>query len=164
MVPLLLFLLFYFACYASIIPMDKIASGGSARCNDGTPYFFYFRASVFNNTKNWLLYLQGGAFCFDSYSCAQRYKDAKFLMSSDGDPDTISTGQILSDQQEDNPLFYDWNQVYLRYCTSDSFCGNASSSSTPWSFLGAHVVPDVVAKLKTMGLSDAPDTTVFFTG
>ena len=40
----------------------------SAVCNDGSTAVYYFKASPTKSTT-WVLYLQGGGFCFDDKSC-----------------------------------------------------------------------------------------------
>jgi hypothetical protein len=125
-----------------------------ATCNDGSPYVFYMNAQAAD--APWLLFFQGGAWCFDNASCLLRMQQTPQLMSSSSYPPQATFGAALDDQPGANPVFASWNKVVLPYCTSDDFCGarNASSAS-PWSFQGSRVLPAVVAALKQHhGLED----------
>jgi len=118
-----------------------------ALCNDGTPYGFYFRPGVNNGTTKWVFRLQGGGWCWDIPSCASRWKYSQYWMTSKDLPATMNDtdcigpachGGILSSDPKINPYFYDANQVYIWYCSSDSHLGNnaASPQTGNWYFYG----------------------------
>jgi hypothetical protein len=115
-------------------PLVRVPTlGNDAICNDGSPYVYYLRRGSMKH--NVLLFLQGGAWCFDLVSCQERWTQTPDLMSSKGYPATLNMDAILSDNNSFNPLFANWTHVFFPYCTSDDFSGNASATSTPWSFL-----------------------------
>eukprot|EP01128_Nolandella_sp_AFSM9_P004952 TRINITY_DN2336_c0_g2_i1.p1 TRINITY_DN2336_c0_g2~~TRINITY_DN2336_c0_g2_i1.p1 ORF type:complete len:400 (+),score=72.96 TRINITY_DN2336_c0_g2_i1:1-1200(+) len=145
-----------------------IAPGpGKPTCNDGTDYIYYVNRPQ-NKTANWVIFMEGGAWCFDGPSCDERYEKQNELMSSSNYPSSWSYDQgILSEDPSTNPLFFNWNLVFLPYCTSDDFSGNATKpeTGTNWSFLGSRIVPTVVTLLKSdHGLVDRGDTTVLLSG
>ena len=53
----------------------------SVTCNDGTQAGYYFRPS-FNFSKKWIVFLEGGWYCFSIYSCHQRWLKMRNLMTS----------------------------------------------------------------------------------
>lgn len=134
-------------------------------CNDGSPYVYYVRPSFGSN--KWVLFYQGGGYCFDQASCSDRQHTQGNLMTSKGSKATIDFGEgILSGDSRKNPLFAQgWNSVYLPYCTSDVYSGTAEKSSLPLVFLGSRVPPAVIADLKlNFGLVDSATTTFLVTG
>ena len=50
-----------------------------AVCNDGSPAGFYFKAG---NPDLWIVHLQGGGWCYDQPSCAQRMSSTPGKVSS----------------------------------------------------------------------------------
>lgn len=50
---------------------------------------------------------------------------------------------ILSHDKEVNPYWWDWNVVFVQYCSSDSFLGNIEKKDveyyTPYDFLGSEI-------------------------
>ena len=101
-----------------------------ALCNDGTGAVFYFRPHEGEeNTDRWVIQLQGGGGCRSGDSCAARWcsVDTNFgmtQMTADLAPDGGINGAGILNRREANP-FGDWNQVFLRYCSSDSWGGTA---------------------------------------
>ena len=136
-----------------------------ARCNDGTAAVFYFRPyEGEENRDRWVVQLQGGGGCRDAESCAKRWcsVDTNFgatQMSSRFAPSEDIDGKGILRRRQDNP-WGDYNQVFVRYCTSDAWSGtNANVSATAphprtgedvsyvTSFLGARVVDAVISTL-----------------
>jgi len=138
-----------------------LLSDGVTVCNDNSPAGYYIR---YMNSTKWVIYLQGGAFCFDDKSCDSRWKETPFWMSSLPWPPFIQGTGILSSNEKHNPHWWDANSVYLGYCSSDSWSGSAVAPSTSkWSFLGSKIVPAIVQDLlSNWNLKSAKD--VLFTG
>eukprot|EP01121_Diplochlamys_sp_Union-15-3_P001389 TRINITY_DN11209_c0_g1_i1.p1 TRINITY_DN11209_c0_g1~~TRINITY_DN11209_c0_g1_i1.p1 ORF type:complete len:366 (-),score=64.43 TRINITY_DN11209_c0_g1_i1:37-1134(-) len=129
-------------------------------CNDGSSSGFYFRNGT--SKDRWLIYLEGGGFCYDNTSCSLRWKNSEGLMSSKGWSPTRGGSGILSDDPAINPHWHDVNMVYVPYCTSDSYCGAQPKSELGWSFMGSVVVEQIFHRLLSQGLNEA--TEVVFTG
>lgn len=144
-----------------------------AVCNDGTPAYIAFRPGVGGGARRWQIYLQGGGSCYRGEACAERYTDARRLMSSaavnDGDPvpsDRFSG--ILSSDPGINPDFYDANLVYVAYCSSDQWGG--TQPATPgvtdlndvrrWHFRGRAIVDALLAELPGLGLGGGDEVLV----
>lgn len=103
-----------------------------AVCNDGSPAVMYVRAAAtMATTHNWVFHFQGGGGCGADYDqCRERwcgigsYNGSK--MSSKMTPETIGEkGFTLRDTK--NKLG-DANQVFVYYCSSDSWAGNKSDA------------------------------------
>jgi len=94
-----------------------------ARCLDGSPPAFYFRAA--SNPKNadkWVLFIQGGGWCYKDESCLER--SLTHLGSSKKMNKTMVLHGMLSDSESENPEFYSWNHVVFAYCDGASFTGS----------------------------------------
>jgi len=140
----------------------------NAVCNDGTMSGFYVsnavkeRAGAGARGQTWVVYLQGGGWCFDRASCLGRMGQLPHYMSSKPWAPTRADGGLLGPDPAMNPL---WNasKVYLPYCTSDGYVGNrgASPETYGWHFRGQVVVESMFAELvRSFGLKTG-DTLVF---
>ncbi len=95
-------------------------------CNDGTPAVAFVRAALDpSRAGDWVVHLDGGAFCSDGPSCAARWcgeggYDAGD-MSSAWAPLARTYGGLTSSRPSN--AFAGWNQVYVPYCTSDMWMG-----------------------------------------
>uniref|UniRef100_A0A673FQD1 Palmitoleoyl-protein carboxylesterase notum1a-like n=1 Tax=Sinocyclocheilus rhinocerous TaxID=307959 RepID=A0A673FQD1_9TELE len=58
----------------------------SVTCNDGTPAGYYLKES--KGSRRWLIFLEGGWFCFNKENCDSRYETTRRLMSSSKWPQT----------------------------------------------------------------------------
>ncbi|PFX31169.1 palmitoleoyl-protein carboxylesterase notum1a-like isoform X1 [Stylophora pistillata] len=124
-------------------------------CNDGTPAGYYLRKA--HGSKRWIVYLAGGEFCTSSESCNARYSKMKYLMSSaTWSSFRFGTG-ILSSDPVLNPTWWNANLVYIPYCSSDAWIGNASASETGerFSFVGSRILERVFMELTSKGLDNA---------
>ena len=102
-------------------PAEFISLSGYplAKCLDSTPAAMYFRPSK-TNSKNWIIYLDGGFDCDTGPSCDLVLRLDKGTSSVY--ERTISEnleggkwytqGDFISPFQSDNPGFYDANAIY----------------------------------------------------
>ena len=101
------------------------------RCLDGSPFGYYIRRSTSTvNSRKWIFLLEGGGLCVEPIDCIARknsdegsssYWDNSFIPGTDGLKD------ILSDNPEENSFFFDYNHVYLKYCSGDTWTGTKNS-------------------------------------
>jgi len=151
-----------------------------ALCNDGTAAFFYFRpATTVASENRWVIQLQGGGGCGSPDSCAARWcsVDTNFgetqmtnlLSPAEG----INGNGILEASgafAEPNPVG-DWNHVYVRYCSSDNWAGQAGPVEVDAvhpvtgdpvtfriAFSGRMIVDAVLETLRRDGASPPPYT------
>ncbi|GIY51203.1 palmitoleoyl-protein carboxylesterase NOTUM [Caerostris darwini] len=143
-------------CRSSKAPaMRKVMlANRTVTCNDGSPAGYYIRES--RSSKRWIIYLEGGWYCFDEKSCNHRWSRSRNLMSSTLWPETRSVGGILSPDPEENPYWWDANQVFLPYCSSDTWSGASHSSRKgEFSFLGSLIIIEVIKDLLNKELFSA---------
>jgi len=95
-------------------------------CNDGTPAVAYVRGALDPaRAGDWVVQLDGGAFCDGGDACAARWcgegaYDAAD-MSSSWSRETRKLGGLGSAMPSN--AFAGWNQVFVPYCTSDMWMG-----------------------------------------
>lgn len=140
-----------------------------AACNDGSPAVLYFRPYAGDtNRDKWLIVLNGGGGCDTGEECAKRWcgVDTNFNadnMSTANASNGVGGGGILA-REAGNP-FADYNQVEVRYCTSDAWAGRGMAVTTTAMdpktgatvtyqihFAGAHVYEAVMATLRQDGV------------
>ncbi|XP_035515460.1 palmitoleoyl-protein carboxylesterase notum1a-like [Morone saxatilis] len=97
----------------------------SVTCNDGSPAGYYIKES--KGSKRWLLFLEGGWYCFNRQTCDSRYRTMRRLMSSTKWPQT-RTG----------------NRTHMLF---PALCDYA--------FMGSLIIKEVVNELLTKGLDNA---------
>ncbi len=95
----------------------------------------------------WLIRAQGSQYCWNSEVCAERWNGfAWFLMSSNHTREWISNTEHDVEGVFDfflkafgainvdpilNPLWHNWNHVYMWSCSSDAFMGDAPPCEAP---------------------------------
>ena len=157
-----------------------VAAFPMARCNDGTAAMFFVRpAATAAGRSRWVIQLQGGGSCKNPVACAKRWcrVDTNFGMTQmtatlapmrgtvgDG---ILRRGGALG---QPNPVG-DWNQVFVRYCSSDEWSGASGpvdvDSLHPVTgapvrfrieFNGASILDAVIATLRRDGAAPPPYT------
>ena len=131
-----------------------------ATCNDGSPIGYYFSPAPSGSNNTWIVYLEGGGWCYDAASCAARPSS---LTSSKAWEPTASYNGLLSPLE---PRLADSNRVFLRYCSSDGWLGSSAAPVFPgFRMMGRSYVGAVLADLaKSRGLGAAAATTLLLTG
>ncbi|XP_072036160.1 palmitoleoyl-protein carboxylesterase notum1'-like isoform X3 [Amphiura filiformis] len=128
----------------------------SVTCNDGSPAGYYLRKSY--GSKKWLVYLEGGWYCYNEPSCRARWASSSRLMSSTEWPKTKTGSGVLSADPEENRVWWKANVVYIPYCSSDVWSGTASASDTgSYAFMGALIIQEVLQELMSVGLMSAKE-------
>ena len=126
-------------------------------CNDGTTAGYYIKRSYESN--NWILYLEGGWYCFNDASCTQRMNTPELngLTSSRNWLSKKRGLGILSPSVIENPTWYNANHVLVPYCSSDAWSGNISrfESGGKFSFMGYRIINEVIQELLPQGLREA---------
>ncbi|KAK2869434.1 hypothetical protein Q7C36_001305 [Tachysurus vachellii] len=126
----------------------------SVTCNDGTPAGYYMKES--RGSRRWLLFLEGGWYCFNKQNCDTRYDTMRRLMSSTRWPQTRTGTGILSPQPEENPHWWNANTVFIPYCSSDVWSGaSPKTDQNDYAFMGSLIIQEVVKELLTKGLDNA---------
>ncbi|KPJ19827.1 Protein notum-like [Papilio machaon] len=127
-------------------------ANSSLTCNDGSPAGFYFRRG--SNSQHWVVYLEGGGYCWDEASCAARWRRRPGLMSSARWPRARRPPALLSADPTANPLWHASNHVLLPYCSSDMWAGTRLTAvNGSFIFAGRLIVRSVLADLLRLGLA-----------
>ena len=108
-----------------LVTMPGAVARWGARCLDGSPAAYYYRAatSAANATK-WVLFFEGGGGCFTPESCLARAGTR--LGSSTRMPRTATCGGPLDEDGAAND-FASWHHVLFAYCDGASFAGAAAA-------------------------------------
>ncbi|KAJ6699600.1 PECTIN ACETYLESTERASE 4 [Salix purpurea] len=93
-----------------------------AVCLDGSLPGYHFRKGFGSGSNSWLLHIEGGGWCNTIASCLERKSTA--LGSSKYMDHQVRFSGILSHQSSQNPDFFNWNKVKIRYCDGASFAGH----------------------------------------
>ncbi|XP_054159747.1 palmitoleoyl-protein carboxylesterase NOTUM-like [Oppia nitens] len=129
-------------------------SNSSVTCNDGTVAGYYIRQNY--ASRRWIVFLEGGWYCFSAVTCHQRWLKMRGLMTSAHWPEAKSVGGILSSSRDENPHYWNASHVYIPYCSSDIWSGDSPAKAPgDLSFLGSRIVEQVIRELLPRGLSDA---------
>ena len=111
----------------------------------------YFKAATNPAYSNvWLLYLEGGDWCYDEFSCTERMQNVPQYASSTKWQQWQKLGGIF----ETNPVktpFAEANKAYIAYCSSDAYVGDASAFG--YQFRGQRIVSAALkALVQTHGM------------
>eukprot|EP01041_Mallomonas_annulata_P000132 gene132-211_t len=148
------------SCQAKQFVVDK----GDAKCIDGTPPVYYLRTGSGNGIRKWHVHFEGGAWCENFNTCSMRAKTT--LGSSLRLPKCMTLphwGTYLDANRFDNPLLYNFNTVYVRYCDGGSYAGNTAVivNGTTLYFHGMHNRNEVIKNLLSgQGMSDATEVLI----
>ncbi|CAB4285046.1 unnamed protein product [Prunus armeniaca] len=126
------------------------AGAKGAVCLDGTLPAYHLHPGHGSGANSWLIHLEGGAWCNDTRSCSNR-KNSAYGSSSLMEKERAFTG-ILSNEAEDNPEFFNWNRVMLRYCDGASFSGDSENKEANLQFRGQRIWLSAMEDLMSKGM------------
>ncbi|TYH32469.1 hypothetical protein ES288_A01G254400v1 [Gossypium darwinii] len=147
------------------VPLTLLQSAKAtgAFCLDGSLPGYHFQKGFGSGSSNWLLHIEGGGWCNSIESCNSRKGTS--LGSSNYMEHQVQFAGILSQDPSQNPDFYNWNKVKLRYCDGASFAGHPESefkNGTKLFFRGQLIWEAMMNELLSLGLSKAKEA--FLTG
>ncbi|XP_022757703.1 pectin acetylesterase 3 isoform X2 [Durio zibethinus] len=103
--------------------------------------------------KELLLKELGGGWCNSIRTCVfrktTRRGSSKFMEKQ------INFTGILSNKAEENPDFYNWNRVKLRYCDGASFAGEGQNEANQLYFRGQRIWSAAMEELMSKGMQNA---------
>ncbi|XP_020587714.1 pectin acetylesterase 9 isoform X2 [Phalaenopsis equestris] len=131
------------------------ASSIGAVCLDGSPSAYHLHRGFGAGANNWLLQFEGGGWCNDLLSCLERSKTRRGSTRYMNKLEVFSG--ILDDDPTNNPDFYNWNRVKLRYCDGASFAGDSEykNGTTVLHFRGKRIWEAIINDLLPKGLMNA---------
>ncbi|CAL9185805.1 unnamed protein product, partial [Musa hybrid cultivar] len=128
------------------------AAAKGAVCLDGTVPGYHLHRGFGSGADNWLVDLEGGGWCNDVGSCLYAIKGHR---GSSNYMEKLYFSGILSDKPEQNPDFYNWNRVEVRYCDGASFAGEGFDGEHNLYFRGQRIWSAVMEDLMSKGMRSA---------
>ncbi|AQK95511.1 Pectin acetylesterase 5 [Zea mays] len=138
------------------LTLVRRASEKGALCLDGSAPGYHLQGGSGSGSRSWLIHLEGGGWCRNLKSCASRQRS--MLGSSRYMEGQVEFTGILSDDKSQNPDFYNWNKVKIRYCDGASFSGDVKDelqNGTRFFFRGQRIWEAVMNELVVKGLRNA---------
>lgn len=138
-----------------MVPLTLIQGAASqgAVCLDGTLPGYHLHLGHGSGANSWLIQLEGGGWCNSIRSCVYR-KTTRRGSSKYMEKQIPFTG-ILSNKAEENPDFFNWNRVKLRYCDGASFSGDGENETAKLNFRGQRIWMAAMQELMSKGMKDA---------
>ncbi|CAF2126412.1 unnamed protein product [Brassica napus] len=121
-----------------------------AVCLDGTLPGYHLHRGHGSGANSWLIQLEGGGWCNNVRTCVYRKKTRRG--SSNYMEKELQFTGILSDKAQENPDFFNWNRVKLRYCDGASFSGDGQNEAAQLQFRGERIWRAAIDDLKANGM------------
>ncbi|XP_078446727.1 pectin acetylesterase 6-like [Wolffia australiana] len=138
-----------------LVPLTVIVSATSkgAVCLDGSPPAYHLHRGYGSGSNSWLVQLEGGGWCNNARTCVFRktthHGSSKYMEKE------LSFSGILSNKADENPDFYNWNLVKVRYCDGGSFSGEGYDEVHGLFFRGQRIWSAVMEELLSKGMQYA---------
>ncbi|XP_071725496.1 pectin acetylesterase 10-like [Rutidosis leptorrhynchoides] len=129
------------------------AAAKGAVCLDGTLPGYHLHRGFESGANSWLIQLEGGGWCNTIRSCVYR-KTTRRGSSKFFEKQLPFTG-ILSNKAEENPDFFNWNRVKVRYCDGASFAGDSEDKANNLQFRGQKIWLAAMEDLMSKGMKNA---------
>ncbi|GLT88475.1 hypothetical protein SLE2022_065000 [Rubroshorea leprosula] len=138
-----------------MVGLTLIQSAGTkgAVCLDGTLPGYHLHRGYGSGANSWLIQLEGGGWCNNVRTCVYR-KKTRHGSSTYMEKQIPFTG-ILSDKAEENPDFFNWNRIKLRYCDGASFSGDSEDKAAELQFRGQRIWLAAMEDLMSKGMHNA---------
>ncbi|GMH11375.1 hypothetical protein Nepgr_013216 [Nepenthes gracilis] len=129
------------------------AASKGAVCLDGTLPGYHWHRGFGSGANSWVVQLEGGGWCNDHRTCVYR-KTTRRGSSNYMEKQIPFTG-ILSNKPEENPDFFNWNRVKVRYCDGASFAGDSQDEASQLYFRGQRIWLAAMEELMGKGMQNA---------
>eukprot|EP00483_Globobulimina_turgida_P012582 UN12605 len=167
----------YYRVYGEIetlgtrVNLTDAMNQNGAVCLDGTVPVFYWRPGFGDGVNKFHVFFQGGGWCAGNDTaiapcmdtCQHRATDTLGSSLTYG-PTANFDSTYMSSNQSINPLSYNWNTVYVKYCDGGSFSGNNDTvlnGARNLHFRGWRTLNGVFAELdKTYNWAKATDVII----
>jgi len=114
-----------------------------AMCLDGSPPAYYFQKGTGSGENKWEFHHEGGGYCVTLADCYGRSQTGLGSSKSYAQM-TDLPNDYLSNDPNVNPLMYNWNKVFFKYCDGAFFSGNndtvANYNGHPLYFRGFRIL------------------------
>ncbi|XP_054818615.1 pectin acetylesterase 2-like [Prosopis cineraria] len=135
------------------LTLIEAAASKGAVCLDGTLPGYHLDPGFGSGANSWLIELEGGGWCNNIRTCV--YRKTTRRGSSNYMEKQIPFSGILSNKAEENPDFFNWNRVKLRYCDGGSFSGDSQNEAAQLQFRGQKIWLAAVDELMSKGMQNA---------
>lgn len=132
--------------------IHRAASRGAV-CLDGTIPAYHLHRGFGSGANSWIVQLEGGGWCNDHRNCV--YRKRTHRGSSNYMERQIPFTGILSNKPEENPDFFNWNRVKIRYCDGASFAGEGHDEASKMYFRGHRIWLAAIEELMAKGMRNA---------
>ncbi|XP_051145324.1 pectin acetylesterase 10-like isoform X2 [Andrographis paniculata] len=129
------------------------AASKGAVCLDGSLPGYHLHRGFGSGANSWLIQLEGGGWCNNIRSCVYRKKTHRG--SSNYFEKVIPFTGILSSRPQENPDFFNWNRVKIRYCDGASFAGDSENKAAGLQFRGQRIWRAAIEDLMSKGMRNA---------
>ena len=136
-----------------------------AICNDGSPSGFYLSSSTSPSPSSnyYLIFLEGGGWCYDEPTCIARMSTSNNLTSSLNWAQNRSVGGFFDSTSIE--FMKTATHVYVPYCSSDGHMGNFGyNENINFTMNGKQIVEAVFHTLEEIFSLNDPNSTVLFGG
>ncbi|KAF8108480.1 hypothetical protein N665_0108s0017 [Sinapis alba] len=143
------------ASKVSMVPLTLIQGADSkgAVCLDGTLPGYHLDRGFGSGANSWLIHLEGGGWCNNRSSCefrkTTRRGSSKFMEKA------LNFTGILSNKPQENPDFYNWNRIKLRYCDGASFSGDSQDEGSQLFYRGQRIWQVAMEEFMSLGMQKA---------
>lgn len=137
---------------ALMVGLTLIQGAGAtgAVCLDGTLPGYHLHRGYGSGANSWLVNLEGGGWCNNIRTCVYR-KTTRRGSSKYMEKQLAFTG-ILSNNAQENPDFFNWNRVKVRYCDGASFAGDGENKASQLQFRGERIWSAAMQDLMSKGM------------
>ncbi|KAF9669791.1 hypothetical protein SADUNF_Sadunf13G0001100 [Salix dunnii] len=132
------------------LTLIKSAAAKGAVCLDGTLPGYHWHRGYGSGANSWIIQLEGGGWCNTVRACVYR-KNTRRGSSNYMEKLLPFTG-ILSNKPEENPDFFNWNRIKLRYCDGASFTGDSEHEAAQLQFRGQRIWSAAMEDLMVNGM------------
>ncbi|CAN1353384.1 Pectin acetylesterase 6, partial [Linum perenne] len=122
-------------------------------CLDGTLPGYHIHRGSGAGANSWLIQLEGGGWCNSVRNCV--YRKTTRRGSSKYMEKVIPFTGILSEKAEENPDFFNWNRIKLRYCDGASFNGDSQNEAAQLYFRGQRIWSVAMEHFMSLGMKSA---------
>ncbi|CAN6905816.1 unnamed protein product [Brassica oleracea] len=143
------------ASKVSMVPLTLIhgADSKGAVCLDGTLPGYHLDRGFGSGANSWLIHLEGGGWCNNRSSCVfrktTRRGSSKFMEKA------LNFTGILSNKPQENPDFFNWNRIKLRYCDGASFSGDSQDEDLQIFYRGKRIWQAAMEEFMSLGMQKA---------
>ncbi|KAM7273616.1 hypothetical protein ACFE04_028280 [Oxalis oulophora] len=132
------------------LTLIQSAAAKGAVCLDGTLPGYHLHRGYGSGANSWLIQLEGGGWCNSIRNCVYRKKTRRG--SSTYMEKFVPFVGILSHNAEENPDFFNWNRVKVRYCDGASFTGDSENKAAQLQFRGQKIWLAAMEELMDKGM------------